>query len=194
MMDDELIRARELRPPAGSGFWVFAYGSLMWRPGFDYVEARPALLRGYHRAFCIASTHYRGSAERPGLVLGLDRGGACRGRAYSIAAENAVPVARYLHEREMVTGVYEPRWVNVTTPRGPVIAAAYVADRQHPQYAGKLPEEAIVAMIRRGVGIAGSNREYLAQTVCHLDELGIVDGPLHHLLRQVEAAEKTDTP
>ena len=82
MIDSELIRARQLKPPEGCDFWVFAYGSLMWRPGFQYIEARPALLKGYHRAFCIASTHYRGSPAQPGLVLGLERGGACRGRVY----------------------------------------------------------------------------------------------------------------
>jgi glutathione-specific gamma-glutamylcyclotransferase len=187
MSDSDLIRARELKPPEGEDFWVFAYGSLMWRPGFDFLEARPALLRGYHRAFCIASTHYRGSAERPGLVLGLDRGGACRGRVYRIAAEKAAPVARYLHEREMVTGVYDPRWVRVATAAGVLTAVTYVADRAHPQYAGKLPAERIIGMIRRGVGTAGSNIDYLANTVRHLDELGIADGPLHRLLRQVKA-------
>jgi cation transport protein ChaC len=186
MMDTDLIRARELKPPQGRDFWVFAYGSLMWRPGFEFVEACPALLRGYHRAFCIASTHYRGSPEVPGLVLGLDRGGACRGRAYRIAAEQAAKVARYLHEREMVGGVYEPRWLKIKTPRGERTAAAYVADRQNEQYAGKLPDDQIVAAIRRGVGVAGSNRDYLRSTVEHLDELGIADGPLHRLLRRVE--------
>jgi cation transport protein ChaC len=186
MEETDLIRARELRPPPGVDFWVFAYGSLMWRPGFDFAEARPALLRGYHRAFCIASTHYRGSPERPGLVLGLDRGGACRGRAYRVAAEHALPVARYLHEREMISGVYEPRWVRVRTAEGPVTAATYVADRGHAQYAGKLPEERILALIRQGIGSAGSNIDYLANTVRHLDELGIADGPLHGLLRQLK--------
>ncbi|HZT19495.1 MAG TPA: gamma-glutamylcyclotransferase [Dongiaceae bacterium] len=189
MIDSELIRMRELKPPPGSDFWVFAYGSLMWRPGFDHAEARPALLKGYHRAFCISSTHYRGSPEKPGLVLGLDRGGACRGRAYRIAAEQAGPVARYLHEREMVTGVYEPRWLRVVTPEGPLTAVTYVADRRHPQYAGKLSEAEIVALIRQGVGVAGSNIDYLANTVCHLDELGIVDGPLHRLLRKVQGKD-----
>ena len=186
MSDAHLNPARELKPPGGRGFWVFAYGSLMWRPGFDFVEACPALLRGYHRAFCIASTHYRGSPEVPGLVLGLDRGGACRGRAYRVADEQAAEVARYLHEREMVGGVYEPRWLKIETARGRRTAAAYVADRQNPQYAGKLPEDAIVAAIRRGVGVAGSNRDYLRKTVAHLDEFGIADGPLHRLLRRVE--------
>jgi cation transport protein ChaC len=189
MMECDLIRARELKPPEGADFWLFAYGSLMWRPGFDFAEARPALLKGYHRAFCIDSTHYRGCAERPGLVLGLDRGGACRGRVFRIAAVQATVVCRYLHEREMVTGVYEPRWVPVATPEGPLTAATYVADRNHRHYAGKLPPEEIVARIRQGMGIAGSNIEYLANTVCHLDELGIADGPLHRLLRQLQGRE-----
>jgi len=184
--EDELIRARELRPPEGCDFWVFAYGSLMWRPGFEFAEARPALLRGYHRAFCISSTHYRGTPERPGLVLGLDRGGACRGRAYRIAAQRAKPVARYLHEREMLSGVYEPRWVRVVSDAGSLTAVTYVADRAHPHYAGKLAPESIVAIIRQGVGTAGSNIDYLANTVRHLDELGIADGPLHRLLRQAQ--------
>jgi len=185
--DAHLYPARELKPPQGRAFWVFAYGSLMWKPGFEFEEACPALLRGYHRAFCIASTHYRGSPEVPGLVLGLDRGGSCRGRAYRIADDRAAKVARYLHEREMVGGVYEPRWLKIETPKGAEIAAAYVADRQNEQYAGKLPEDEIVAAIRRGVGMAGSNREYLRNTVEHLDKLGIADGPLHRLLRRVEA-------
>jgi len=187
MIDADLIRARELRIPKGRGFWVFGYGSLMWRPGFDYLEARPALLRGYHRAFCIKSTHYRGTPEKPGLVLGLDRGGACRGRVFRISAAKAQAVARYLHEREMITGVYDPRWRNIETPRGSVRAVAYVADRRHPQYVGKLSERCILEMILGGVGVSGSNRDYLARTVRHLDELGIADGPLHRLQRLVKA-------
>jgi glutathione-specific gamma-glutamylcyclotransferase len=188
-MESDLIRARELKPPHGCDFWIFAYGSLMWRPGFEFIEARPALLKGYHRAFCISSTHYRGSQDKPGLVLGLDRGGACRGRAYCIAAEKAVPVARYLHEREMVSGVYEPRWLRVATAQGPLTAATYVADRTHPEYAGKLPTARMVELIRQGIGTAGSNLDYLVNTVRHLDELGIVDGPLHRLLREVQGKE-----
>ena len=159
----------------------------MWRPGFEFLEARPALLRGYHRAFCVRSTHYRGTPDRPGLVLGLDRGGACRGRAFLIAADEAQAAARYLHARELITGVYEPRWCRVETPRGRVRAVAYVADREHIEYVGKLAERRIVRMIRRSSGVSGSNRDYLANTVAHLDELGIGDGPLHRLQRLVEA-------
>jgi len=186
-MDDEaLIRSRELKIPKGRGFWVFGYGSLMWRPGFDYLEARPALLRGYHRAFCVESTHYRGTPERPGLVLGLDHGGACRGRVFQVSPAKAQAVARYLHERELITPIYEPRWLRVQTPQGPLLAVAYVVDRQNHEYMGKLPRARIVATIRRARGVSGSDRDYLINTVRHLDELGIADGPLHRLLRLVE--------
>jgi cation transport protein ChaC len=187
MNEAEIIAARRLRPPPGEEFWVFAYGSLMWRPGFRCLESRPALLRGYHRAFCIYSVRYRGTPERPGLVLGLDRGGACRGRALRVAAEDAEAVAAYLHEREMVTGVYEPRWLPVEVEGGRIRAATYVADRRHAQYTGKLDPELIAEMILAGVGAAGSNRDYLENTVRHLDELGITDCALHELLRLVEA-------
>jgi glutathione-specific gamma-glutamylcyclotransferase len=186
MNDDELIRSRELKIPAGEGFWVFGYGSLMWRPGFDYLEARSAMLRGHHRAFCVESTHYRGTPERPGLVLGLDRGGACRGRVFRIAPAKAQRVARYLHERELITPIYEPRWLTVQTPQGPVRAVAYVVDRQNREYKGKLPEQTIVRMIRRARGVSGTDRDYLINTVRHLDELGVPDGPVHRLLRLVE--------
>jgi cation transport protein ChaC len=190
MTEDELIRARELKIARGRGFWVFGYGSLMWRPGFEFLEARPALLHGYHRAFCVKTTHYRGTPEKPGLVLGLDRGGACRGRVFRIAADKSQAVARYLHEREMITPIYEPRWLRFDTPKGIVRAVTYVVDRQNPEYVGKLPQGEIVRRIRRSAGVSGSNRDYLAQTVRHLDELGIADGPLHRLQRLVEGRAK----
>src|SRR5690606_404468 len=142
--------------------------------------------RGWHRAFCIYSYHYRGTASRPGLVLGLDRGGACRGRAFLVAADDGPSVCDYLHEREMISGVYEPRWVEVTTPEGRVRAGAYLADRRHGQYAGKLPEAELVRLILQGHGSAGSNLEYIENTVRHLDELGIAEGALHRLLGAVE--------
>ena len=180
--ENELIRARRLAPPKGRSFWVFGYGSLMWRPDFPFREAAPALLRGYHRAFCIWSFHYRGSEDRPGLVLGLDRGGACRGRAFRVAKADAAAVCAYLHEREMITGVYEPRLLPVEVGKRRVLAAAYLADRRHAQYAGKLSPERILRHILAGVGKSGSNYDYLESTVAHLDELGIADGPLHRLL------------
>jgi cation transport protein ChaC len=185
-----LIRSRRLRPPKGGAFWVFGYGSLMWRPDFPYREAAPALLRGYHRAFCIWSFHYRGSAERPGLVLGLDRGGACRGRAFRVAKKDAAAVCAYLHEREMITGVYDPRLVPVEIGGRRILAAAYLADRDHPQYAGKLSTARILRHVLAGVGSSGSNYDYLESTVAHLDELGIADGPLHRLLEAARRARR----
>ncbi len=172
-----------------SAVWVFAYGSLMWNPGFDYVEKRPALLYGYHRAFCIYSNYYRGTAEQLGLVLGLDRGGCCRGLAFRLPVDQAHDILDYLWGREMLTWdreaistVYELRVSAVRTDRGPVHCRTFVANRTHEDYAGRLPEDQVIRMIRRGVGISGSNRDYLANTVGHLDELGIGDGPLHRLL------------
>jgi cation transport protein ChaC len=160
----------------------------MWRPGFHFLDRQPALLRGYHRAFCVVSQRYRGTPEKPGLVLGLDRGGACRGRAFRVAAADADHVIGYLHNREMITGVYDPRWFTVQTPVGRLRAAAFVVDRDHRQYVGKLTARRIAEYILQGVGTMGSNLDYLRQTVAHLDELGIVDGPLHRLLRIAEEA------
>jgi cation transport protein ChaC len=190
MNEAELIRARELKIAKGRGFWVFGYGSLMWRPGFDFLEARPALLRGYHRAFCVETTHYRGTPEKPGVVLGLDHGGACRGRVFRVAPAKAQKVARYLHERELVTPIYEPRWLKVQTPQGLVRAIAYVVDRQDREYMGKLSTSRIVSLIHQARGVSGSNRDYLINTVRHLDELGVPDGPLHRLLRLVEGRRR----
>ncbi len=165
--------------------WVFGYGSLMWRPGFPYRVVESALLRGYHRAFCIYSVRYRGTPERPGLVVGLDRGGSCRGRAYRVAAADARAVLDYLNKRELVTGVYTRRVVPVGIRSGRVNAYTYVADRGHAQYVGKLSLERAAEIILAGRGASGDNRDYLENTVAHLDELGIPDGPLHTLLRLV---------
>jgi cation transport protein ChaC len=191
MEERALIESRRLVAPSEGAFWVFGYGSLMWKPEFPFVKAESALLRGWHRAFCIWSVHYRGTAEKPGLVLGLDRGGACRGRAFLIAPKDAAEVARYLHEREMVTGVYEPRYVTIELASGEKTSAAtFLADPRHSQYAGKLEPAELLRIIGEREGRAGSNLDYLRNTVRHLDELGIADGPLHRVLVQAETAVK----
>jgi cation transport protein ChaC len=159
-------------------FWVFGDGSLMWRPGFDYLEKQQARLFGYHRAFCNYSWYHRGSLEAPGLVLGLDRGGSCIGTAYRIATSDIEEVIAYLDAREMVTAVYQPITSRVHMGQGKVRARTYITDRTHPQYAGKLPYEEQAEIIRHGVGHSGINTDYLASTVAHLDELGIHDAPL----------------
>jgi len=168
-----------------SDYWVFAYGSLMWDPGFPFVEQQPAMVRGYHRAFCVYSIEYRGTLERPGLVLGLDRGGACRGLAFRVASEEAGRVRAYLYERELSYPVYEPKQVAVALAGRSVMAEAFIVNRRHESYAGKLAPAQAASIIRAARGNRGTNRDYLENTVRHLESLGIADGPLHRLLTLV---------
>ena len=167
--------------------WVFGYGSLMWQPGFDCLERRPARLYGYHRSFCIFSEYYRGTKQRRGLVLGLDRGGSCRGLAFALSPPQAHAILDYLWDREMVTSVYAPKVISIRLTGRRVPIRTFVASRDHDQYAGRLPNAQVVRMIRQGVGKTGTNIAYLENTVAHLDALGIADPHLHRLLRQVQA-------
>jgi len=175
--------------PPRTTFWVFAYGSLMWNPGFPFEEARPALLRGWHRAFCLYSHHYRGTPEQPGLVLGLDRGGSCHGIAYRVAPAHAERAMAYLWQREMDGYEYACRDLRISLATGTVTARTFVVRRDKPQYAGKLPVARAVEIIGRSHGKNGSNRSYLENTVRHLDQLGIPDRRLHALLTAVERAQ-----
>jgi cation transport protein ChaC len=177
---------------AGAPAWIFAYGSLMWNPGFAHDAAEPALLRGWHRSFCIYSRRYRGTPERPGLVLGLDRGGACRGRAFRVAGARLEAALRYLWEREMAGGVYDFRRVPLEIAEGRVAGWAFTARRDHRGYAGRLGVEETARLILQGIGGRGHCREYLENTVRHLECLGLLDGPLHALEEKVKAlAAKT---
>ncbi|MEI8396006.1 MAG: gamma-glutamylcyclotransferase [Rhodospirillaceae bacterium] len=170
--------------PAGADLWVFAYGSLMWDPGFPFLETRRGLLRGYHRRFCIYSTYYRGTPEQPGLVFGLDHGGACRGIVFRVAAKERDAVLDALWTREMVTAVYRPKLLPVRCEDGTLVSAcAFTVDRAHAQYCRGLSLSESAALIRRGVGGRGPNLEYLANTVKHLELLGIVDHGLRELLK-----------
>jgi glutathione-specific gamma-glutamylcyclotransferase len=170
-----------------SDFWVFGYGSLMWRPGFDYREAEAADLAGAHRALCVYSWVHRGTKQRPGLVLGLDRGGSCRGVAFRVAGDKRAAVIAYLRERELVTGVYREVWRTVRlrhAGRPPVRALTYLVERHHQQYAGRLAPEAILAHVRDSHGGSGANRDYIVNTVAHLRALGLRDP----LLERIAAA------
>ena len=172
--------------PAGEDLWVFAYGSLMWDPGFAFTEQCQGVLRGYHRRFCIYSLRHRGTPEAPGLVLGLDHGGACRGMLFRVARALAAPVLESLWEREMVTAVYKPKLLPVRADGGLTFrACAFVVDRTHPQYCRGLDLARTAALIRRGVGGRGPNIDYLANTVAHLEILGIADHGLSLLLAAV---------
>lgn len=170
----------------GCDFWVFGYGSLMWRPGFPHLDACPALLRGYHRAFCVYSHHYRGTRENPGLVLGLDRGGACRGLAFRVTADDQDAVVDYLNERELVSYAYLPKTLKVSVPQGRVEAYTFVANPKHNQYAGDLGIERSAQIILEAQGVAGLNRDYLINTLRHLEREGYTDNRLHALLKRVE--------
>lgn len=170
-----------------AGLWVFGYGSLMWDPGFPYVRWAPALIHGYHRAMCISSSRWRGTPERPGLVLGLDRGGACRGIAFQVAAEDAVFALQELWAREMRRRIYLPRLLRARLPDKTVQALAFVADPQHAEYSGHLTLEQTAGRIANCRGARGSNLEYLVRTIEHLAELGVRD---HYLSRLLDAARR----
>src|SRR5471030_834869 len=179
---------------AGSDIWIFGYGSLMWNPGFAHDAIEPALLRGWHRSFCVYSHRYRGTPERPGLVLGLDRGGACRGTAIRIPGGETAGALAYLWEREMVGGVYDFRPIRVVTAHGKVDAHAFTVRRSHPGYAGRLAPEETARLILQGIGGRGHCREYLANTVRQLECLGLVDGPLHVLEELVKELAAREPP
>jgi glutathione-specific gamma-glutamylcyclotransferase len=168
--------------------WVFAYGSLMWRPGFSYLERVPARLIGLHRALCVFSFFHRGTPQRPGLVLGLDRGGMCRGIAYRVAAATRAETLRYLRSREQVTTVYleTVRQIELEDHmQRRVRAVCYVVDRSHVQYAGRLTRAESLHHVRQGHGQSGANRDYVLETVRALEALGYRESDLHLLAERL---------
>jgi glutathione-specific gamma-glutamylcyclotransferase len=169
----------------GQDLWVFGYGSLMWRPDFPFVERARARLDGYHRAFCISSTHHRGSARRPGLVLGLDQGGTCEGVAYRVAAPEAAAVLGYLRKRELISGVYREARVPLELhdeKHRSVSALAYIVERCHPSYTGPQALSEKAHLIRGARGVSGENLDYLLATVRQLAALGIREPSMERLV------------
>ena len=157
-------------------FWVFGYGSLMWHPGFDFEERQIAVAHGYHRALCIHSWVHRGTELDPGLVLGLDRGGACKGTAFRIHPQKWDDVIAYLRERELVTNVYLERLVSIRiADNRRMMAVTYVVDRNHKQYAPSLTADDAARIVANAVGKSGNNSDYVLNTVAHLRTLGIRD-------------------
>jgi len=177
--------------------WVFGYGSLMWRPGFEFLEQVPARLIGEHRALCVYSFVHRGTPEKPGLVLGLDRGGACRGIAFRVAEKNRGSTIAYLREREQVTSVYREVTRSVwleNEARQRVSALAYVVDRGHMQYAGRLSLTEQLRHVQQGHGQSGVNRDYVLATVKAIEAAGFRDTQLHQLAMMLHDAHPLHPP
>lgn len=178
---------RDPAPPA-EDLWVFGYGSLMWNPGFDYEERAPGRLLGAHRSLCVLSVHWRGTPERPGLVLGLDRGGSCIGMAFRVGRDRAAATLDYLREREQVTKIYREAtqrvWLRDGSGRS-VPALVFLVDRGHAQYAGRLTPEERLHLVKQGHGVGGPNADYVTATDRHLVELGIHDPQMRWIVERL---------
>ena len=173
--------------PAGDR-WVFGYGSLMWSPCFPYRASRLARVHGYHRALCILSTRYRGTRLKPGLVMGLCRGGSCWGMAFRIAAPDVRRTLRRLWRREMPRRVYQPKLVAATLRDGRAVRAlAFLADPAHPAYVRELDLHGRARLVAQGIGQRGPCIDYIRNTLDHMHEVGVPDP---HLERVLHAALK----
>ena len=184
--DREASRAQALaRLSSGDDVWFFGYGSLMWNPMIEVAESRAARIEGWHRHFCLTLNLGRGTPEFPGLMLGLDRGGACTGVVHRVAAAKREAELKILWQREMMSGAYLPCWVRAETDGGALDAVTFVVRRDHPRYEGKLAEEVVAARIAQASGILGTNRDYLYRTAAHLRALGVAGDPLIPLAAKV---------
>ena len=167
--------------------WIFGYGSLMWRPGFEPAARTPAMLSGWHRKFCVRSRRNRGTADLPGLVLGLAPGEQCRGIAYRVRDGEEDEVRAYLYEREVPVYPYEEAWVEVATEEGGTLTAlTYLPEPGHPDFVPELSAEETARIIARAHGEGGPNADYLRQTIAQLDTLGLSDRSFRDLLLIVE--------
>ncbi len=178
-------------PEPGADIWIFGYGSLIWNPAFRFAEKRIGRLCGYHRRFCLWTHLGRGTPDQPGMVLGLERGGSCRGLVFRIAAQDVAGEIEIIWRREMVSGAYRPRWTKVEAEKGSVTAISFIINPAHPRYACKPPEADIVKSLAHARGPLGAAREYLDNTVEHLEALDICDRNLHRLRHLV--AREADT-
>jgi glutathione-specific gamma-glutamylcyclotransferase len=182
--EDYETAVRDMLSQAPPGdVWVFGYGSLLWKPAFEYVESRMARVRGWHRSFCIRVARFRGTRDLPGLMMALDRGGECQGKVFRIPAEQAGGTVETLFRRELVVKPpgTPPRWLTAETDRGPLRAIGFVVDRRSPFYSGGLAPEQIADVVSRAAGHWGSCAEYLHNTVSYLEALGIHDRNLWRL-------------
>jgi len=181
------VKAILARAPRPGSIWIFAFGSLIWNPAFHFVERRTARIHGYHRQFCLWARAGRGSPERPGLMLSLERGGSCSGVAYRLAPRAAATELDVIWRREMFTMAYRPVWTTAYTPRGPAPAIAFSANRDHERYVPGLDDGAVARYLATGTGAMGRCCDYLFDTVEHLRQLGIRDRWLEALEAKVKA-------
>ncbi len=181
-----------IRPPGD--VWVFGYGSLIWNSAINSVERRVARIDGWHRSFCLSITALRATADTPGLMLALDRGGSCQGAAYRLAEDNVESELRLLWRREMVCGAYVPRWVELTGLNGESFGwgIAFTIDADNPQYAGDLDEDTVVHRLATASGGLGSSADYLYRTHDSLHANGIRDTKLEHLASLVKVLHSGD--
>jgi glutathione-specific gamma-glutamylcyclotransferase len=184
---DAVVREMLASHEGGEALWLFAYGSLIWKPEVEYVEERRGTVRGWHRSFCMRMTRWRGTKEQPGLMMALDRGGQCTGVVYRLAGDSMEAELGKLFRREMKAKPANnpPRWLTVKTDQGPLRAIAFVMNRKGGAYAGRLPPEQVAGVIAKACGHLGSCAEYLYNTVSHLEERGIHDSNLWRLQRLV---------
>lgn len=174
------------------GVWVFGYGSLLWKPEAAFVEGRIATVRGWHRRFCLWQWRFRGSRERPGLMLAIDRGGAVTGIAYRVAGPDIRAGLASVWSREMSGNGYRPRWVAARTATGIVPALTFVANREGERYAGRLTDAEIADHLAGACGHMGPSADYLVATAARCEALGIRDAHLWRL--QAMVAERLARP
>lgn len=173
--------------PRNQDLWIFGYGSLMWNPAFHHAETRSARIYGYHRRFCLWTPMGRGTPERPGLTLGLQRGGSCHGLVLRIPSHQVDAETRFVWRREMLAGGYRAAWVRAHCNGQTVRAVTFVVDPKHHRYGGKVPLADTVQTIATAQGRLGRCRDYLHNLILHLDALGLTDGEMHHLYQLVES-------
>ncbi|MEP7282144.1 MAG: gamma-glutamylcyclotransferase [Rubrivivax sp.] len=188
MAPEQLLDALHARFGPRKDLWVFGYASLIWRPEFHAVEQRTALVRGWHRALRMRSNVNRGTPERPGLVFALLPGGACLGEVYRLRADAAAAELQRLWQREMVTGVYTPRWLPCRTPQGVVPALSFTLSRRSEAYLGRLPDPQVLDILRHAHGRYGSTLDYLVQTALALRERRIRDREIERLMALASGA------
>ncbi len=178
-------KAVVINPQADHCRWIFAYGSLMWRPGFAYEQKIHAKLTGFHRRLSVYSNHYRGTPEQPGLVFGLDHGGVCEGLAYQISDKNWQATLHYVRERELITEIYHEVVLKVEAAGQMIDAVTYVVDHHHEQFAEVKSIADTLAIVSQGHGTSGSCVEYVLNTVQHLRAMDVHDAALEELAREL---------